>query len=69
MKIVIAMICFRVAKSWNQTGNKWLGTPDITLYLSQHPHVTNILFTLVVLFFSIAILGCLLRSRSNVRNA
>lgn len=35
---------FAIARKWNQTGNKWLGTPDIALFVStSHPALLSLL--------------------------
>lgn len=33
--MILFTTSFRIARKWNQTGNKWLGTPDIAVFLTN----------------------------------
>lgn len=47
---VFAMIMIRVIRSWNQTGQKYAGGPDIASYLSQ-PDNAYILWLLIIVYY------------------
>jgi ethanolamine phosphate transferase 2 subunit G len=40
----LTLASFSLARKWNQTGNKWLGFPDVALFISTaHPAVSQLL--------------------------
>jgi ethanolaminephosphotransferase len=48
------MLMFRLSRSWNQTGNKWIASPDIGKYLNR-PQNSSLLSLLTLLTFAITI--------------
>ena len=47
------MVTFRIIRSWNQTGDKWFGGPDISKFLLQ-PENATLLYSLVLVSVLIA---------------
>ncbi|KAF4525989.1 hypothetical protein B566_EDAN000781 [Ephemera danica] len=53
--LVLNLVLHRLARKWNQTGDKWASLPDVEDYLSQSKNMTTLVFII-----GIAILGCYL---------
>jgi hypothetical protein len=53
--VVVLMICGRVLRGWNQTGNKWAGYPDYAKWLSEPSNLwmSNSLGVLTVLIITV----------------
>lgn len=50
---VFAMILIRVIRSWNQTGQKYAGSPDIASYLSVPEHAPYLWFLIIAYYGSL----------------
>ena len=60
-----SVFLFRVARSWNQTGDKWLHLPDISSWMAGESH----LFSRSVLgILSLAVVGCSFLIRTSRRS-
>lgn len=45
---ILMLLCGRIIRGWNQTGNKWMGSPDYVTWL-HHPNHKNFLYGLWIL--------------------